>query len=437
MQESRILTGGTFLGLVLVASLCGSVCADVAPGEVIDKSNWEKAEGLLPEPALNWVKNGDIVLKVGQLNFDPKDFRNPGAKASLEVNAGKYDLDANDLFVEKSTGAFPNFVEGIPFPESALDEKDPRLGAKVMYNKFYSSYTQGNLRFPFGTIWVARVGGLEREVQCEWQQYPMDGFAGHKDESNKEGYERFALIRVLAPFDIAGTNILLMRYRGEKQDTTLAYVPAIRRVRRMSPANRSDSFIGSDACVDDAWCFDGKVIAFTWKLLRTQEALFPFLAEDPQPLDAKGSAEYWTGKSMRQIHYGYEDKDWQGAPWMPTNLIWVKRKAFVLEMSPKDPYYNYGTQYMWVDTDVNLMTFWKVIYDRANKYWKMMWYSWSVFQSPDDKMRLVVPTSMLAVDDRTNHGTVIRFPEPNNNWGYFVKLNKNDYSLGGFQKLCK
>jgi hypothetical protein len=44
---------------------------------------------------------------------------------------------------------------------------------------------------------------------------------------------------------------------------------------------------------------------------------------------------------------------------------------------------------------------------------------------------------MLAVDDRTNHGTIIRFPEPKNNWGYWVKLNKNDYSLGGFQKLCK
>jgi hypothetical protein len=44
---------------------------------------------------------------------------------------------------------------------------------------------------------------------------------------------------------------------------------------------------------------------------------------------------------------------------------------------------------------------------------------------------------MLAVDDRTNHGTIIRFSEPNNRWGFWTKLNKNDYSLGGFQKLCK
>ena len=426
-----------FMSLCLLSGIPVMASADVAPGDVIDKSNWEKAQGLLPEPGLNWVKNGDTVLNVGELTYDPKDYLNPGAKASLVTNAGKYDLDAEDLFIDKATGKFPDFLEGVPYPESELDMKDPRVGAKCMYNKFYTSYTQGNLRFPFGAVWVGRSGGFEREVNCEWQQYPMDGFGGHREESNKEGYERFALIRVLAPFDIAGTNILLMRYRGKKADTTLAYVPAIRRVRRMSPANRSDSFIGSDACVDDAWCFDGKVIAFNWKFLRKQEALFPFLDSKPQPLEAKSETEYWTGKSMKQIKYGYDDKDWQGAPWMPTNLVWVKRTAIVLEMTPKDPYYNYGTHYLWLDEDVNLMTFWKVIYDRADKYWKMMWYSWSAFQSPDDKMRLITATSMLAVDDRTNHGTIIRFPEPNNSWGYWTKLNKNDYSLGGFQKLCK
>ncbi len=424
-------------GLVLTTCVASVAVAEVAPGDLVDKSNWEKMEGLVPDPVLNWVKNGDITVNVGELTYDPKEYLNPEHKKSREANRGKYDLDADVMFVDKATGKFPEYVTGVPFPEPQLDTKDPNVGAKIMYNKFYASYTQGNLRFPFGTVWVSRNGGFEREVKCEWQQYPLDGFSGHKDESNREGYERFALIRVLSPFDIAGTNILLMRYRGNKADTTLAYVPAIRRVRRMSPANRSDSFIGSDACVDDAWCFDGKVNAFEWKMLRKQDALLPFLSDSPQPLSKGKEKEYWTGKSMKQIRYGYEEEGWQGTPWHPTNLIWVKRPAYVLEMTPKDPYYNYGTQYMWVDAEVNLMTVWKVIYDRANKYWKVMWYSWSAFQAPKGEMRLICPTSMLAVDDRTNHGTIIRFPEPDNNWGFWTKLNKNDYSLGGFQKLCK
>ena len=92
---------------------------------------------------------------------------------------------------------------------------------------------------------------------------------------------------------------------------------------------------------------------------------------------------------------------------------------------------------MWVDADVNMMTTYKIIHDRAEKYWKVMWYSYSAFASPDDEMKLLCGSSMVAVDDRTNHGTIIRFPEPKNTWTFFAKLDKNDYSLGGFQKLCK
>lgn len=436
MRRAKIV-GIYLVGIWLLSCLASIASADVSVGDVLGKKEWEKAEGLLPDALLGWLKNGDFMMKVGELNYDPKEYRNPAALQSLEANKGKYELDAEDMIIEKATGTLPEFIEGIPFPESELDVNDPQAGAKIMYNKFYGTYVQGNEKFPFGTIWLSRNGGFEREVKCEWQQYPLDGFAGNRDEKNKEGYERFALIRVLAPFDIAGTNILLMRYRGLKQDSTLAYVPAIRRVRRMSPANRSDSFIGSDACVDDAWCFDGKVTAFKWELLRKQEALMPYLDENPQPLE-KGKLDAWlTGKNMKQIGYGYQDKEWTGAPWMPTNLVWVKRPTYVIKMTPKDPYYNYGTQYMWVDAEVNLMTTYKVIYDRAEKYWKVMWYSYSGYASPDGAMKMVSGGSMVAVDDRTNHGTIIRFPEPDNTWTFFAELDKNNYSLGGFQKLCK
>ena len=74
-----------------------------------------------------------------------------------------------------------------------------------------------------------------------------------------------------------GTNILLWRYRDERMDSTFAYVPAIRRVRRMSPANRSDAFLGSDFCVDDAWGYGGKINAFTWKVIKKTDQLLPCL----------------------------------------------------------------------------------------------------------------------------------------------------------------
>ena len=424
-----------FTSLCLLGWLSTVASADVAPGDVIDKSNWEKVQGLLPESVLDWVKMGDIVINVGELNYDPKEYMNPVAKASMEANKGKYDLDANNQFVDKATGEFPTYIEGIPFPD--IDEKDPRAAAKLMYNRFYDGYATGPMLLPFTGDWIGRSTGFERQVLCSWEQYPLDGYPGHKTEKNKEGVERFALIRVLAPFDIKGTNILLMRYRGEKPDTTLAYVPAIRRVRRMSPANRSDAFIGSDCCVDDAWCFDGKIVAFDWELVGKQEALFPFLDTKVQLLEKNKYGGWSTSKSIKQIVYGHEKEGWQGAPWQPTNLVWAKRQAYVIKMVPKDPYYNYGPHYLWLDTEVHVMTFWKIIYDRAEKYWKTVWYSWQAYKSTDDTYRQVIAGSMQCVEDRTNHATVIGFPEPDRVWNFGWKLDPNDYTLGGFQKACK
>jgi len=434
-MNSRKSLLACFISLCLLGGISGVASADVAPGDLIDKSNWEKAEGLLPAPVLDWLKTGDTVMNVVELNYDPKEYMNPIAKASLEANKGKYDLDANDLFVEKSTGKFPDYIEGIPFPD--VQENDPRAAAKLVWNRFYTGYTFGSMLLPFTADWISRNNGFERQVMCTWEQYPLDGYPGHKDMSNKEGYERFALIRVLAPFDIKGTNILLMRYRGAKQDTTLAYVPAIRRVRRMSPANRSDAFIGSDCCVDDAWCFDGKVDAFDWELVGKQEALFPFLSEEVQLVEQNKYGGWSTSKSIKQIEYGHQKEGWQGAPWQPTNLVWAKRQAYVLKMTPKDPYYNYGTQYLWLDTEVNVMTVWKIIHDRSGKYWKTVWYSWQAYKSADDKQRMIIAGSMQCADDRTNHATIIGFPEPNRQWNYGWKLDPNDYTLGGFQKACK
>ena len=49
-----------------LALTAAPVCADVVPGETIDKSNWQKVEGLLPDPVLNYVKKGDYIIRGDQ-----------------------------------------------------------------------------------------------------------------------------------------------------------------------------------------------------------------------------------------------------------------------------------------------------------------------------------------------------------------------------------
>jgi hypothetical protein len=405
---------------------------------VIDKTNWEKIGGMVPEQILNYVKKGDLTIRVDDLDFDPREYMSPYDKQHLEPNRGKYDLNEEGIIIDVQSGKPPGFIEGIPFPE--IDSNDPKAGSKIVFNNFYHSYTQGNIDWPTRIRWVGR-GGQERQVDMSFKQFPMDGLPSKKEYTNKENVERYTILQITAPFDIAGTNILLWRYRDTRPDSTFAYIPAIRRVRRMSPANRSDSYVGSDLCVDDAWTFDGKVSSFTWKLLGKQEGLLPYVYKTVQPLSKEGEVWTTTQRSPR-IEMNFETKDAKDAPWFPSEknpLIWAKRPLYVLELTAKDPYYNYGKMQLWVDAGNCHVTVWKVIYDRAGAYWKNVWLVFAGYASEDKSMTLMIPNFMLVVDDRTDHATMIhvRGPEGLPQRFYDTMQKEGDYSLAGFQQLAK
>ncbi len=422
------------IGLWLLLSFLTTASADVVPGDVIDRTNWQKVEGLLPDSVLNWVKKGEFTLNIGELQWDPNDYWTETCIRSMEKNKGKYTLDEDGLVSDANTGRTPDFVEGIPFPE--VDLNDPRSAYKIMHNRTFYGYTLGNIDYPFAAIWVGR-SGYEREVQVQFLQYPMVGFPDARKEKNGNGIEQYSIVRVVSPYDIAGTNVMTWRYFDNRQDMTFGYVPAIRRVRRMSPANRSDAFIGTDMCIDDAYGFAGKVSSVEWKPTKTKTALVPFLDEQPQALVRNERGEWMSTSSIKPVIYGYQKEDWQGAPWAPTNLVWAKRKVLILEMKPKDPYYNYGTQYLWMDAEVPFMVFYKIIQDRATDYWKTIMLTASGFDGPDKKMRFVQGPMYIAIDDRYEHATVLRALTPDSIGTWFAIQNSNIYSLGGFQKLCK
>lgn len=403
-------------------------------GDVLDKTNWQKAQGLLPEPVLNWVRSGDFILEIGELNYNPSEYFPAFAREARKKNLGKYQIGPNDSIVEAATGEPPENILGLPFAQ--IDCEDPGLSVKIMQNNHYMQYLPGNLRFPYQSILLTRRG-FEREIESIWHQIAMDGYPGALGIPNPSGIEKYAIAVVLKPYDVAGTAIMLWRYLDPmKQDMTFGYVPAIRRERRMSPANRSDAMFGTDMTVDDANGYDGKVSAFECKFLRKQDALLAFLDKDPVRIVQNEQGEWYTTQEIKPVVYGYQKQGWQGAAWAPTNLLWVKRPVYVLEMIPKDPYYNYGPQELWVDTEIYGAAY-KVIYDKSRAYWKTLYISCMVCQSDDKSVTFMSLATQQLIDDRTDHATVVEPASPRNLWGYYAVLDVHDFSLSGFQKFCK
>jgi hypothetical protein len=435
-MKKMLQTRGLMILLVLAFFMpFGQVTlADVAPGDVIDKSNWQKIEGMVPDSVLNWVKQGDFVLNIGKLSFDPEETHPLETRDLLETNVGKYALNEKDEIVDAKTGK-EVFVLGMPFPQ--IDPKDPDVGVKVLYNWYYSRYVCGKTCIDVVFELLSR-SGLDRKVKVKYLVAPYTGYGAAKNIPNPEGYEIKNILTFTYPFDIQGTTVMLWRFLDSRPDMNYSYVPAIRRVRRMSPASRSDAVVGSDFCMDDTAGYDGKIPAFTWKLIRIQETLVPWINDDKELLTSKPDEPGWhSTKDAAQTKLGYETEGWEGASWAPTNWIWIKQKAYVIQGIPKDPYYNYGDTYLWIEAVRFFPTF-KIIYDRAKNYWKTAVTSMFAASNEDGSFQNTGAGGLLIVDERSQHATFSRQYDPEHPWCFMATdLDLNDFTLGGFMKYCK
>jgi hypothetical protein len=420
------------LSLPLFLTSQGS--CDVAPGDVIDHTNWEKAQGLVQEEVLRYVKEGDLTLHVEELNYDPGKHLPSYALEAMKTNAGKYDLDEDDWIVEAETGKRTERILGHPFP--VIDPADPRAATKIMYNTKYWQFVQGSLRGPLVQAYLSPKDYLRGVAAFNVNLY-MDGNPTALARPNPDRVMKYQITSATSPYDIAGTAVLTWRYRDPKvEDNSFAYVPAIRRVRRMTPANRSDGMMGSDMAVDDAGMYDGKVTAMNWKLLGKEERLVAFMGKDPERIVGNEDGEWSSTEDITEIDFGYEKEGWQGAPWAPLNFIWVKRPVYVIEVTPKDPYYNYGTQLIWVDTE-NWCPVHKTINDRAGKFWKFTLHAGMNFEDKDKTMKIQSAGNQIVVDERNKRSTVSLPATSKDIWTYYAKTHKETFTLGGFQRFCK
>src|SRR4029079_497455 len=154
----------------------------------------------------------------------------------------------------------------------------------------------------------------------------------------------FQLLAVTAsPADLQGTAALSYRFKDPgKRDLSWAYVPALRRVRAVSPANRSDGFLGSDQRQDDGPFFDGKAEDFVWKITGHREQL---RIVDPDSIAGKCQRKPLPGGGWRTVTLntdgavGYMVQGWDAVPCAPTAGALAKRKFWVIGGTPKDKYY--------------------------------------------------------------------------------------------------
>lgn len=339
-------------------ALFASPGTEVAPGlrvgDTLEQSNADLAKDLLPPEILAHFKSGGyrnpIVSFPTGISHYGKDFQ-----AATKENDGKYDLEpGTGTIIEKATGKPPKYIYGIPFPTLAAD--DPNAGLKALWNQFYMYWNQGSVRAESLIVW-ANPDGVDRisTNDIDFQYYQNQAPEYRVDNPQDFTWQFIAITRT--PADLEGTVAMSFRYQDpKKRDSVWTYVPAMRRVRPVSPANRSDGFLGSDLSQDDGNFFDAKPEDFVWKTVGLRDNL---RMVDAVSIQGKASTPHWM---MPQTGYhndwppnvpaaGYMKEDWKGLAWAPVSSSLAKRKFWVVEGVPRDRYYLYGRLELWIDAE--------------------------------------------------------------------------------------
>lgn len=350
---STTTTSGRLRCIALIA--CFAACptftrAELKPGTMIDQSTAQQAEALLPPEIYEHYQKGEYANPI--VDFPDSAFQwDDGFVEASQWNREHLVLDPDKQPVDKTTGKRPDYITGHPFPDIRLE--DPDAGMKVIWNTLYQVYNGGNIHTASSLDWMGRTG-IDRTAGQDGYFLYYEGQPRHYiPPQNPEGYLSQFLAITSSPADLQGTAALGYRFKNPtKRDLNWAYVPALRRVRAVSPANRSDGFLGSDMCQDDANFFDGKPEDFTWKLVGEREAL---RLTDPDALAGKVVRQalpeggWRTPFANNNRTAGYQVKDWKGLAWAPVAAGLAKRKVWVVEGTPKDRYYLYGKLEFWID----------------------------------------------------------------------------------------
>jgi hypothetical protein len=151
-----------------------------------------------------------------------------------------------------------------------------------------------------------------------------------------------------SPFDIAGTAFLIQRYSDpHKADDSWAYIPSLRRVRRISVEVKADSLLGTDLTLEDFYCFAGRTLEHTWEYLGRARLL------------AVARSRH------RETIYGGPNG------WVPVDDDWALREMDVVKVTPAWEGHPYSLKYMMLDQQTTDCLYAET-YDKAGKFWKLL-----------------------------------------------------------------
>ncbi|MEI6125783.1 MAG: DUF1329 domain-containing protein [Pseudomonadota bacterium] len=362
-------------------------------GKKVDSSNIDKVKDLLPETMVAFMKDpatwGEIWFTVAPYKTYPFT---PGKV--------KYTREGKAKLNEK--GELTDWVAGVPFPE-------PKDGLQVAWNfdawnRFDQSFLYPKGFLTDGRLKYDRVVAQRTHVQQFYGRLDTEPVPAFPD--NPKNILRAMFVDFTDPPEIKGQISLQVRYtEWDRPYDTWGWIPALRRVRRISSAQRMDTEDGTDFCKDDDSIWNGSITRNSYKLLGRKEYLFS-RHQDMSALKHNSGECVFNGVQRERI------------------------KVWVVDVTCNEPGYIYSRQVWYVDPEL-----WKIIYadkyDKYGKLWKVQEHMQTVVKG-ENGVEDANYFGSQGIDVQRRHSTNVLIPSEQGRMGF--KGTTDYYTVSNLEK---
>ncbi len=383
------------IGILISTFSCFSSADDAQPGTVISAENIDNVKSktfegktiasMLTE-RLEWrIRNSGMKITLSHSKDIPLD---PAWIKASNKNIGKAKLNPQTRQVE-------GWTAGAPFPDVKMD--DPAAAEKLIWNWYYGQNVGDVSAVPFFTyLLVDGNKGIHSAQVAEYTRYSLKGKLSSGDKTVEGDGEAFGkqLLFFKEPKDIKGLGTFTLRHDSAQVDDVWAYIPAVRRVRRLSGGAWMDPIGGTDQLTDDLEAFHARPSWYKgYKLLGKRWVL----------ATANGKLGAWNRNGASDTDR-YPVLDLSAKPfWNLNGDVYEPREVYVIE-AETPPEHPYSKKVLYMDVKYPRF-YYAEAYDRKGEFWKFMEFH-SFPAKGDDGFQEVRSNGGLIIDFKRNHATV-------------------------------
>ncbi|MDX2166358.1 MAG: DUF1329 domain-containing protein [Deltaproteobacteria bacterium] len=371
----------------------------------VNAANLDTYRALLPESVAARVATRQYTLRVAPV--DAARFRANYSDRfwqATRANQGRFGIDAaTSGLTDVATGAIPTQFFGLPFPD--IDPQDPQAGTKIVHNYRARRMQMDGELHRFDLSDVLENGEVLRTVKILLSQRYYVGTSAPPPAALPDNTESRQLAAALAPQDLEGVGVLTWRFNDwTTWDKVWAFLPTIRRVRQVRSSTRGDRIPGFEVQGDDADCYDNKTTYFTWRLLGAGEVIGPVGSDTPYPRELRDEPPSRRTMALPYNNAVFETPGAKGAGWFTLGNVYVRRPVWMVEGTPKDPYYEAGRVVLYVDRDL-YHGYYKLSYNKAGELYRTNFCGSAWGRSASGDFAAATALLMLGVNEKENRGT--------------------------------